>query len=83
MSRLIDPQIEKDINALMVCAPLGCVRESSCFRVARFARDQVRKVYSQQKPEEPKVENNNVEDHFLEQYAMTKLYGETGSWESV
>lgn len=43
----IDPSLEKDINALMVCAPLQCSREGSCFRVARFARDRIRELHVQ------------------------------------
>ena len=43
----IDPSLEKDINALMVCAPLQCPREWSCFRVARFARDRIRELHTQ------------------------------------
>lgn len=78
MYRPVDPQIEKDITALMTCAPLGCAREHSCFRVARFARDRVREMYSQRKPR--KIESD---EDMLEQYSITKLYANSGTWEAA
>lgn len=73
----IDPTLEQDINRLMVCAPLACPRQSACFRVARFARDKIREFHSN-------VAKVDVEpDNDVEQYAMTKLYQDTGAWEAV
>lgn len=73
----IDTTLEQDINRLMVCAPLQCSRQSSCFRVARFARDKIREFHSN-------VAKVDVEpDNDVEQYAMTKLYQDTGAWESA
>ena len=40
-------ELEQCITALMTCAPVGCAHESECFRVARFAREQVRALYAQ------------------------------------
>jgi len=40
-------ELEQAITALMTCAPVGCAHESECFRVARFAREQVRAAYAQ------------------------------------
>lgn len=78
MHRPVDPQIERDITALMTCAPLGCSRECSCFRVARFARDQVRNLYVQRVVREPESD-----EQVLEQYAITRLYANTGAWEAA
>lgn len=78
MHRPIDPQIERDITALMTCAPLGCSRETSCFRVARFARDRVRDLYSRQIVREP-----DSDEQMMEQYTISKLYAETGTWETA
>lgn len=73
----VDPTLEQDINRLMVCAPLECPRQMTCFRVARFARDKIREFHSD-------VANDNVEpDSDVEQYAMTKLYQDTGAWEAA
>lgn len=73
----IDPSLEQDVNRLMVCAPLQCSRQSSCFRVARFARDKIREFHSESaKDAEPP-------DVDVEQYAMTKLYQDTGAWETA
>lgn len=43
----VDPALERAITALMTCAPIDCAHESECFRIARFARDQVRAAYAQ------------------------------------
>ena len=72
----IDPTLEQDINRLMVCAPLACPRQSACFRVARFARDKIREIHS----ESAKAELDSID---VEQYAVTKMYQDTGAWESA
>jgi len=49
----------------------------TCFRVARFARDKIREFHSN-------VAKVDVEpDNDVEQYAMTKLYQDTGAWEAA
>lgn len=72
----VDPFLEKDVNSLMVCAPLSCSRQSSCFRVARFARDKIREMHADCAKPAP-------DDEDCEHYAVTKLYQETGAWESA
>lgn len=72
----IDTTLEQDINRLMVCAPLQCSRQSSCFRVARFARDKIREIHS----ESAKSELDSID---VEQYAVTKMYQDTGAWEAA
>jgi len=44
-----DPAIEEALAALLMCAPStgGCPRETYCFRIARYARDQLRQEYAQ------------------------------------
>ena len=71
----IDPTLEQDINRLMVCAPLACPRQSACFRVARFARDKIREAHTE-------AARLNAELD-CEEYAIGRLYAETGSWETV
>lgn len=78
--RPIDPQIEKDITALMTCAPLNCAREHSCFRVAKFARDQVRKMHATS----PAVESGQAMvsvDHYAPHYPWVEA--DTGAWEAA
>lgn len=72
----VDPTLEQDVNRLMVCAPLSCSRQNSCFRVARFARDKIREFHS----ESAKPELDSID---VEQYAVTKMYQDTGAWESA
>lgn len=48
-----DETLERSISRVMTCAPQGCSREMDCFRVARFARDQMRAIYAQRHPVEP------------------------------
>lgn len=72
---VVDPSLERDVNALMVCAPLQCQRQTSCFRVARFARDKIREMHI--------AAESTSSDVDIEQYAMTKLYQDTGAWEAV
>lgn len=79
MHRSIDPQIEKDITALMTCAPIGCSRECSCFRVARFARDRIRELHTQNALAKAK----EYDEDFVEQYSITRLYANVGTWESA
>lgn len=74
----VDPYLEQDINRLMVCAPLQCPRQLSCFRVARFARDKIRDMHI----EAAKYESE-LSDTDCEQYAVTKLYQEAGAWEAA
>lgn len=45
-----DETLERSISRVMTCAPQGCSRELDCFRVARFARDQMRMIYAQHHP---------------------------------
>lgn len=71
----IDPTLEQDINRLMVCAPLACPRQSACFRVARFARDKIREAHTE-------AARLNAELD-CEEYAIARLYAETGSWEAA
>lgn len=71
----VDPCLERDVNALMVCAPLQCSRQLSCFRVARFARDKIREMH---------VEAAKLSDEVdCEQFAVPKLYQDTGAWEAA
>ena len=70
----VDPMLERDVNALMVCAPLNCSRQGSCFRVARFARDKIREMH---------VEIAKTDEDECEQYAMSVLYSSVGCWESA
>lgn len=42
----VDSRLEDDVSRLMCCAPIGCTREHSCFRVARFARDKLREMHA-------------------------------------
>lgn len=79
MNRSVDPFIEKDINALMVCAPICCSRQSSCYRVARFARDWIRELHAKNAMEK----TEDIEDEFVDQHSITRLYANTGSWESA
>jgi len=72
---MIDDVLEQDINRLMVCAPLACPRQSACFRVARFARDKIREAHTE-------AARLNAELD-CEEYAIDRLYAETGSWETV
>ena len=71
----IDPTLEQDINRLMVCAPLQCQRQSACFRVARFARDKIREAHIEAARLDAEID--------CEQYAVTKLYQNTGTWEAA
>lgn len=70
----IDPRLENDVNRVMCCAPVGCSREESCFRVAMFARDKLREMHAAQAPDEA---------HDVEQYAIHQMYCNTGSWEAA
>ena len=72
---LIDDMLEQDINRLMVCAPLECPRQMTCFRVARFARDKIREAHTE-------AARLNAELD-CEEYAIDRLYAETGSWETT
>lgn len=62
----VDPALEAAITALMTCAPLECAHETECFRVARFARDQMRAAYAQ-KPSDrralPLMDPDAIEDY--------------------
>ena len=71
----VDPTLEQDINRLMVCAPLECPRQMTCFRVARFARDKIREAHTE-------AARLNAELD-CEEYAIDRLYAETGSWETT
>ncbi len=71
----IDPTLEQDINRLMVCAPLACPRQSACFRVARFARDKIREMHV--------AEARLADEVDCEQFAVPKLYQDTGAWEAA
>ena len=71
----IDPTLEQDINRLMVCAPLACPRQSACFRVARFARDKIREMHV--------AEVRLADEVDCEQFAVSKLYQDTGAWEAA
>ena len=72
---LIDDVLEQDINRLMVCAPMQCPRQMACFRVARFARDKIREMH---------VEAAKLSDEVdCEQFAVLKLYQDTGAWEAA
>jgi hypothetical protein len=70
----VDPTLEKDINALMVCAPLQCSREASCFRVARFARDRVRELHTQHAIIAKELEKE-------EELYKTSPYASIATWE--
>lgn len=74
MKPRIDPRLEVDVNRLMCCAPIGCQREHSCYRVAKFARDKLREMHAIPVP---------GEDTDVEQYAASELYGNAGSWEAA
>lgn len=71
----VDPFLEKDVNSLMVCAPLSCSRQGSCFRVARFARDRIREMHAEAATTDADVD--------CEQYAVMELYRATGAWEAA
>jgi hypothetical protein len=49
----IDPAIETAVQRMMVCAPVDCPREIDCFRVARWARDQMRRQRGDSVPTVP------------------------------
>lgn len=72
---MIDDVLEQDINRLMVCAPMQCPRQMACFRVARFARDKIREAHTE-------AARLNAELD-CEEYAIDRLYAETGSWETT
>lgn len=73
----IDSRLEEDVNRLMCCAPIDCHREHSCYRVAKFARDQLRNLHAIAEP----LTQEEVEE--VEQYVITCLYANTGSWEAA
>ncbi len=47
-----DETLERSISRVMTCAPINCPRELDCFRVALFARDQMRMIYAKHHPVE-------------------------------
>lgn len=71
----IDPQIESDVGRMLTCAPLNCSKQSSCFRVARFARDVIREMH---------IENAKEEGKYTEQhkkYFANDVFDGIGCWE--
>lgn len=71
----IDSQIESDVGRMLTCAPLNCSKQSSCFRVARFARDVIREMHI----ENAKEENKYNEPH--KKYFANDIFDGIGSWE--
>lgn len=47
----IDPALDAAITAMLICDPVACPREVACFRIARFARDQLRALHAHPAPE--------------------------------
>ena len=72
---VVDQSLEQDVNRLMVCAPLNCSRQGSCFRVARFARDKIREMHFDAAMNETEVD--------CERYGIDKLHQDTGAWEAA
>lgn len=71
----IDPQIELDVGRMLTCAPLNCSKQSSCFRVARFARDVIREIHTKNAIEE----NKQAEQQ--KKYLPNKVFNDIGCWE--
>lgn len=73
----VDSRLEDDVSRLMCCAPIGCQREHSCYRVARFARDKLREINA-------RVGENDFS--YCQCMEMTNgaivLHPSTGSWET-
>lgn len=81
----IDPQLESAITAIITCGPINCPQETKCFQVAKFARDQIRKMYADQAKQdyENSKEAAYLRADFCEQFAAAKLYRDSGSWEAA
>lgn len=70
--------LEAAISAVMTCAPLtGCPHEEACFKLARFAREQIRAAVPPPPPPAP------VDPDEVQHYAPAFLDARIGGWEAA
>lgn len=73
----IDSALETAISTVMTCAPQNCLHEAACFKLARFAREQIRAAVPPPPPPAP------VDPDEVQHYAPAFLDARIGGWEAA